>query len=166
MAKSAKRPKTSRRSSSKSSSNGTNRLFKDGLSLASSLLDSRKDWRSEKISEFASATQEYATSMKDIPAAQDTVAFAADTLENLADYISKTSVERMASDATSLVKRYPVAAIAAGLTVGLLAIISASQINFSGLGRSRSTNRRKSSVRSAGRPPKGAKNGNLNANIH
>lgn len=166
MAKSAKRPKTSRRSSAKSSSNGTNRLFKDGMSLASSLLDSRKEWGSEKISEFASATQEYATSMKDIPAVQDTVAFAADTLDNFADYISKTSVERIASDATSLVKRYPVAAIAAGLTVGLLAIISASQINFSGMGRSPTTSRRNSSVRSAGRPQKGAKNSNFNANIH
>lgn len=166
MAKSAKRSKTSRRSSSKSSTNATTRLLKDGMSLASSLLDSRKDWGSEKILEFASATQEYATSMKDIPAAQDTVSFAADALENFADYISKTSVERMATDATGLVKRYPVAAIAAGLTVGLLTVIAASQTKFSGLGRSRTPNRGKSSVRSASRSPKGAKNGTLSANIH
>ncbi|MEP7173949.1 MAG: hypothetical protein ABI705_10720 [Aestuariivirga sp.] len=166
MAKSAKRPKTRRGSSAKSSSNGTNRLLKDGLSLASSLLDSRKDWGSEKISEFASATQEYATSMKDIPAAKETITYAADSLENFANYISKTSVELMASDATNLVKRYPVAAITAGITVGLLTIIAASQIKFPGMGRSRTTNRKKGSVRSAGRAPKGAKNGNLNANIH
>jgi hypothetical protein len=166
MAKSAKRPKTGHNSSSKSSSNGTNRLFKDGLSLASSLLESRKDWGSEKISEFASATHEYAISMKDIPAVQDTITFAADSLENFADYISETSVERMAADASRLVKRYPVTAIAAGLTLGLLAIIAASQTKFSGLRRSGNAKRRKGSIRSARRPPKGAKNNNFSANIH
>ena len=166
MAKSAKRIKTRRSSSSKSSSNGTNRLFKDGLSLATSLLDSRKDWGSEKISEFASATQEYATSMKDIPAVQDTVTFAADGLENFADYISKTSVERLVADASGFVKRYPVAVIAGGLTVGLIAIIAASQTKFSGLGRSGKNKRRKGSVRSARRPSKGAKDSNVSANIH
>ena len=166
MAKSAKRPKTSRNSSSRSSSNGTSRLLKDGLSLASSLLESRKDWGSEKISEFASATQEYATSMKDIPAVQDTITLAADSLENFADYISETSIERMAADASGLVKRYPIVAIAAGLTVGGLAIIAASQIKFSGLGRYGNSKRRKSSVRLARRPPKGAKNSSISANIH
>ena len=166
MAKSAKRTKTRRSSGSKSSSNGTNRLFKDGLSLASSLLDSRKEWGSEKISEFASATQEYATSMKDIPAVQDTVTFAADTLENFAKYISKTSVERLAADASGFVKRYPVAVIAAGLTVGLVAIIAASQTKFSGLGRYGNKKGRNGSVRSARRAPTGAKNSNLSANIH
>ena len=166
MAKSAKRTKTRRSSSSKSSSNGTNRLFKDGLSLASSLLDSRKEWGSEKISEFASATQEYATSMKDIPAVQDTVTFAADTLENFAKYISKTSVERLAADASGFVKRYPVAVIAAGVTVGLVAIVVASQAKFSGLGRYGKANGRKGTVRSTRRPPTVAKNSNLGANIH
>ena len=166
MVKSTNKSKNNKRSPSKSAANGTNRLFKDGLSLASSLLESRKDWGSEKISEFASATQKYATSMKDLPAVQDTITFAADSLENFADYISETSVERMASDASGLVKRYPVAVIAAGLTVGLLAIIAASQIKFSGLGRYGNSKRRKGSVRSARRPPKGAKNGNLSANIH
>ena len=166
MAKSAKRTKTRRSSVSKSSSNGTNRLFKDGLSLASSLLDSRKDWGSGKISEFASATQEYATSMKDIPAVQDTVTFAADTLENFAKYISKTSVERIAADASGFVKRYPVALIAAGVTVGLVAIVVASQSKFSGSGRYGKANTRKGTVRSARRPPPGAKNSNLGANIH
>ena len=104
--------------------------------------------------------------MKDIPAVQDTITFAADSLENFADYVSETSVERMAADASGLVKRYPVAVIAAGLTVGLLAIIAASQIKFSGSGRYGNFKRRKGSVRSARRPPKGAKNVNLSANIH
>ena len=166
MAKSAKRSKTSRRSRSKSSSNGTNRLFKDGLSLVSSLLESRKDWGSEKISDFASATQEYASSMKDIPAAEDTITSAADALENFADYMSKSSVERMVADATGLAKRYPVAAVAAGLTIGLLTVFAASQSKFSGLARSRTAKARNGSVRSGSRLPKGAKTGNLGANLH
>lgn len=165
MAKSAKRPKTSRQSSSKSS-NGTNRLFKDGMSLASSLLESRKDWGSEKISEFASATQEYAASMKEIPVAQDTINWAADTLENFASYMSKTKVERMAADASELVKRYPVAVITAGLTVGLLTIIAASQTRFSGFGKKENTKAKNGSLRSARRPPKAAKTSNLSANVH
>lgn len=165
MAKSSKRSKTRRSSGSKSTSNGTNRLFKDGLSLASSLLDSRKEWGSEKISEFASATQEYATSMKDIPAVQDTVTFAADTLENFAKYISKTSVERIAADASVFVKRYPIAVIGAGVMVGLVAIVAASQTKFSGLAKYGNTKRRNGSGRAARRPA-GAKNSNLSANLH
>ena len=104
--------------------------------------------------------------MKDIPAIQDTVIFAADTLENFAKYISKTSVERLAADASGFVKRYPVAVIAAGLTVGLVAIIAASQTKFSGLGRYGNKKGRNGSVRSARRAPTGAKNSNLSANIH
>jgi hypothetical protein len=163
MTKSSKRSKTRRSSGSKSSSNGTNRLFEDGLSLASSLLDSRKEWGSEKLSEFASATQEYAASMKDIPAVEDTVTFAADTIENFAKYISRTSVERLAADASRFVKRYPVAVIGAGVTVGLVAIVAASQSKISGLGR---YGRRKGTVRSTRRAPTGAKNSNLGAHIH
>ena len=104
--------------------------------------------------------------MKDMPAVQDTITFAADSLENFADYIHETSVERMAADASRLVKRYPVAAIAAGLAVGLLGIIAASQTKFLGLGKYGNTKRRNGSVRSARRPPKGAKNSNVTANIH
>lgn len=165
MAKSAKQSHTSRNSSSKSSSNGA-KLLKDGLSLASSLLESRKDWGSEKISEFASATQEYATSMKDIPAVQETIASAADALENFADYISETTVERMVEDGSDLVKRYPVAAIGAGLTVGMLAILAASKTKFSSLRRSNNAKRRKGSFTMARRASKGARNSNVSANIH
>ena len=103
--------------------------------------------------------------MKDIPAVQDTVTFAADTLENFAKYISKTSVERIAADASGFVKRYPIAVIAAGVTVGLVAIVAASQTKFSGLSKYGNTKGRNSSGRSARCPP-GAKNSNLSANLH
>ena len=167
MVKSTNKSKNNKRSYSKSAANGTNRLFKDGLSLASSLLESRKDWGSEKISEFASATQKYATSMKDLPAVQDTITFAADSLENFADYISETSVERMAADASGLVKRYPVAAIAAGVTVGIIAIV-ASQTHWTVLRSRGNTKPRKAAGRSVSVPARGIRNRppGTSANLH
>lgn len=167
MAKSTKKSKSSKRSRSKSSANGNNRLFKDGLSLASGLLESQKDWGSEKISEFASATQEYATSMKDIPAFKETITYAADSLENIADYISKNSLERIVSDASGFVKRNPVAAIAAGATVGIIAII-ASQTKWNVFPSYRTTKRSKASVRSVRVPARGARNRQTgtSANLH
>ena len=166
MAKSTKKSKSNKRSRSKSSANG-NKIFKEGLSLASGLLESQKDWGSAKISEFASATQEYATSMKDIPAFRETITYAADSLESMADYISTNSLERIVSDASRLVKRYPIAAIAAGVTVGIIAII-ASQTQWTGFRGNGHTKRRKAAgravrapVRRTGNRPSGA-----NANFH
>ena len=167
MAKSQKKSKTTHNASPKSSSNGTSRLFKDGLSLVSSLLETRKDWGSERISEFASATQEYATSMKDIPAAKDFISSVADSIQNFSDYISNTRVERMVADASSFAKRYPIAAIAAGVSaVGVIAIVAAQQTKFAGSRKSRRSNRSKGSVRSTRRPPKGAKTSGASVNLH
>ena len=68
--------------------------------------------------------------MKDIPAALLQIP------DNLADYILKTSVDRMAADASGLVKRYPIAAIAAELALGLITLLASSQAKFSGWGNS------------------------------
>lgn len=157
MAKSSKKPTSTKRSRSNSARNGTSRMFKDGLSFASGLLESQKDLGSEKISEFASATQEYATSMKDIPAFKETVSYAGEVMENMADYISNNSLEKILSDASGYVKRYPIAAIAAGATVGLIAIV-ASQTSWKGFRSKGNTKRSKASVRSTRIPVKGNKN--------
>ena len=167
MAKSTKKSTSNKPSRSKSSANGPNRLFKDGLSLASGLLESQKDWGSEKISEFASATQEYATSMEDIPAFKETMTYAGDSLEKMADYISKNSLERIAADASGFVKRYPVATIAAGITVGIIAII-ASQTQWTVSRSKGNTKRRNASGRSVRVPSRGPRNrqSGTNANLH
>jgi hypothetical protein len=166
MVKSKKTSKTNNRPRSKSSANGTKRMFKDGLSLASGLFESQKDWGSEKVSEIATATREYATSMKDIPGFEAAIAYAGDSLENMADYISKNSLERVVSDASGFVKRNPVAAIAVA-TVGIVAIIS-SQTQWSVLRRKASTKPGKTSVRLTRVPARGAKAGQsrTSANLH
>jgi hypothetical protein len=166
MVKSKKTSKSNKHPRSKSSANGTNRLFKDSLSLASGLFDSQKDWGSEKISEIATATREYATSMKDLPGFEATIAYAGDSMENMADYLSKNSLERIISDASGFIKRSPVAAIAVA-TVGIVAII-ASQTQWSVLRRKASTKPRKTSVRLTRVSARGAKAGQsrTSANLH
>jgi ElaB/YqjD/DUF883 family membrane-anchored ribosome-binding protein len=157
MAKSSKKSTNTKRSRSNSSGNGKNRMFKDGLSFASGLLESQKDWGSERISEFASATQEYATSMKKIPAFEESISYAGDLMENMADYISNNSLEKIVSDATGYVKRYPIAALAAGAAVGLIAIV-ASQPSWKGLRSKGNSKRRKASGGSIRVPVKVTKN--------
>lgn len=96
-----------------------NRLFDDALSLASTLADSRKRAGADRIVELASATREFSHSLDDFPQLRRYSDQAADSLDDLADYIAKTDIPDMLDDFAGFARRQPVATLTLGVAAGL-----------------------------------------------
>jgi hypothetical protein len=96
-----------------------NRLFDDALSLASTLADSRKRAGADRIVELASATREFGASLDDFPQLRHYSDQAADSLDDLADYIVRTDIPDMLDDFAGFAKRKPVATLTLGVAAGL-----------------------------------------------
>ena len=96
-----------------------NRLFDDALSLASTLADSRKRAGADRIVELASATREFGASLDDFPQLRRYSDQAADSLDDLADYIVRTDIPEMLDDFAGFAKRQPVATLTLGVAAGL-----------------------------------------------
>jgi hypothetical protein len=112
--------KSARRSrASRSHKPAANRLFDDALSLASTLADSRKRAGADRIVELASATREFGTSLNDFPQLRQYSGQAADSLDDLADYIVRTDIPDMLDDFAGFARRQPVATLTLGVAAGL-----------------------------------------------
>jgi hypothetical protein len=96
-----------------------NRLFDDALSLASTLADSRKRAGADRIVELASATREFGASLDDFPQLRRYSDQAADSLDDLADYIVRTDIPDMLDDFAGFAKQQPVATLTLGVAAGL-----------------------------------------------
>lgn len=117
MAKAAKRARRARVTAEHKST--ANRLFDDALSLASTLAESRKRAGAEKIVEFAEAARHFGTTLDDFPQLRAYSDTAADNLDDLADYISRTDIPEMLDDFSSFARRQPVATLTLGVAAGL-----------------------------------------------
>ncbi len=111
----------SRRASGNGSSRGaTSQIYDDILSLAGSLIGSRKEKGADQLTAFADATRQYGESL-DIPHINAYVSSAADQLDYLSDYMVDNDLEKMLADAAAFAKRHPAAAFglvaAAGFAV-------------------------------------------------
>jgi hypothetical protein len=96
-----------------------NRLLDDALSLASTLADSRKLAGADRIVELASATREFGASLDDFPQLRRYSDQAAESLDDLADYIASTDIPDMLDDFAGFAKRQPVATLTLGVAAGL-----------------------------------------------
>lgn len=113
----AKRARQTR--ASRSHKPAASRLFDDALSLASTLADSRKRAGADRIVELASATREFGTSLEDFPQLRQYSGQAADSLDDLADYVARTDIPDMLDDFAGFAKRQPVATLTLGVAAGL-----------------------------------------------
>ena len=100
---------------------GSRRIFDDVLALAGTLAKGRKDLGADKLHSLAELTREYAASMTDLPNLRVQVASAADSLEDVADYVMHTEIEQMVGDAGTFARRHPVATLAMTVAVGMAA---------------------------------------------
>ncbi len=96
-----------------------NRLFDDALTLASTLADGRKRAGADRIVDLASAAREFGASLDDFPQLRHYSDQAADSLDDLADYIVKTDIPGMLDDFAGFAKRQPVATLTLGVAAGL-----------------------------------------------
>ena len=110
---------TKRRSRRASHQPTANRFFGDALSLASTFADSRKAAGSDRIAELASATREFGASLNDFPQLRRYGDQAAGSLDDLADYVTKTDIPDMLDDFVGFAVRKPVATLTLGVATGL-----------------------------------------------
>lgn len=115
----AKAKKARTRRASRTHQPAANRFFDDALSLASTLADSRKRAGADRIVELASATREFGTSLDDFPQLRQYSGQAADSLDDLADYIARTDIPDMLDDFAGFARRQPVATLTLGVAAGL-----------------------------------------------
>jgi hypothetical protein len=112
--------RNTRRKKSGSGKRANSHVFDDVLSLAGSLLSSRKDWVADKVSHLSTATQTYADALNGIPGVAPYANLTAQTLEDFAEYINETDFNDMIRDGSIFAKRHPVQALAGAVIAGII----------------------------------------------
>lgn len=119
MTTSAKTRSTARHKSTNKKQNGSHHVFDDILALAGTFARSRKDLGVDKLHSFAGSTRDFASSMTDVPNLKAQMASAADSLEDLAEYVMQRNIEDMLKDAETFVRRHPLAALTMTVAAGM-----------------------------------------------
>jgi hypothetical protein len=94
-------------------------VFRDILSLASSVGQSGKHLAAQKIFSVAEATRVFGEDLRDLPHLQAYADAAADGIDDLADYIDQTDIAEILDDAAMFAKRQPVITAAMALAAGV-----------------------------------------------
>ena len=121
MAKSTKTGSNGHHNGKNGSESGTRRIFEDVLALAGTLARGRKEMGADKLHSLASSTREFAAAMTDMPNLRGHVASAAESLEDLSDYVLHTEIEQMAGDAGIFARRHPIATLTLTVMAGMAA---------------------------------------------
>lgn len=131
-------------------------LYDDVMALAGTLMRGQKQYGAGKISSLASATRDFADAMPEMPNLRVYVATAAERLEDLSDYVTRTDFEIMVDDAGKLARQYPMATLGIAIAAGLGATRLMHVPSFS-----RAKARPRRTIRSRTRPKRrAATNGN------
>ncbi len=138
------------RSRSKSESGREGPAFLDDLlSMAGSLAGSRKEYAAAQLESLADSVRQFSEAMPDIPTVKAYAETAADSLDELADYVVESELSDMMADAREFTRRHPLAtfggSIAAGLVITQL-VQSRAQSMRSAMRPRGSSTRRKSST--------------------
>lgn len=121
----------------------------DLLSMAGSLANSRKEYAAAQIESLADSVRQFSEAMPDIPTVKAYATTAADSLDELADYVVESDLTDMVADAREFTRRYPLAtfggSIAAGLVITQIVQSRAQSLRSSmGARRSRASTPRRS----------------------
>ncbi len=122
-------------------------FFDDLLAMAGSLANSRKEYAAAQLESLADSVRQFSDAMPAIPTMKAYADTAADSLEELANYVVESDLVDMVADAREFTKRHPLAtfggSIAAGLVITQI-VQSRAQSMRSGMSarRTRNTQRR------------------------
>ena len=92
----------------------------DILAMAGSLASTRKDYAAEQLETLADTVRGFADNMPPIPTMRAYAATAADTLDELADYVVDSDLTDMVQDARDLMRRHPLATFGGSIAAGLI----------------------------------------------
>lgn len=121
-------------------------LFDDLLTMAGSLAESRREYASGQLETLADTIRQFGGSVPSLPAVSTYAQTAADSLEDLADYVLESDLPDMVSDAREIARRHPLATFGGSIVAGL--VITQLVQNRAGAMRSASHVRRAAGRRS------------------
>lgn len=114
-----KRKAKSNRAGGRAGSN--RRAFDDILSLAGSLMSTKKDWVAEKMSNLSSATHTYADALDGVPGVGPYANLTAESFDDFAQYLSESDFNDILRDGSVFAKRHPVQTLAGAVIAGIIA---------------------------------------------
>lgn len=92
----------------------------DILAMAGSLASTRKDYAAEQLETLADTVRGFADNMPPIPTMRAYASTAADSLDELADYVVDADLTDMVEDARDLMRRHPLATLGGSIAAGLI----------------------------------------------
>jgi hypothetical protein len=96
-------------------------VLEDVLSLASTLLSSKKDWVADKVSNLSTVTHAYADALSEIPGVGTYATLTAESVDDLADYLSETDFPDIVRDGSIFAKKHPMQTLAGAVVAGIIA---------------------------------------------
>jgi hypothetical protein len=101
--------------------NTQSRIVDDVLSLAGTLLSSKKDWVADRVSNLSGATHAYAEALNDVPCVGSYASSTADTLDDFAEYLNESDFNDLVRDGSVFAKRHPLQTLAGAVVAGIIA---------------------------------------------
>jgi hypothetical protein len=95
-------------------------FFDDLLSMAGSLASSRKEYAAAQLESLADSVRQFGEAMPAIATVRAYATTAADSLDELADYVVESDLTEMVSDAREFTKRHPLATFGGSIAAGLI----------------------------------------------
>lgn len=105
----------------RSRNGSTHRMFDDILSLAGSLMSSKKHWVADRVSTLSSATHAYADALNDIPGVGPYANLTAESFDDFAQYLNESDFNDLLRDGSIFAKRHPVPTLAGAIIAGIIA---------------------------------------------
>jgi hypothetical protein len=92
----------------------------DLLSMAGSLASSRKEYAAAQLESLANSVRQFSEAMPQIPTMKAYADTAAESLEELANYVVESDLSEMVSDAREFTRRHPLATFGGSIAAGLV----------------------------------------------
>jgi hypothetical protein len=92
----------------------------DIFAMAGSLANSRRAYAAAQLESLADSVRQFTDAMPNVPTVRAYATTAADSLEELAGYVTESDLNDMISDAREFTRRHPLATFGGSLAAGLL----------------------------------------------
>jgi hypothetical protein len=92
----------------------------DLLSMAGSLANSRKEYAAAQLESLADSVRQFGEAVPGIATVRAYATTAADSLDELADYVVESDLTEMVSDAREFTRRHPLATFGGSIAAGLV----------------------------------------------
>ena len=108
------------RARGRSAERGGPAFMDDILAMAGSLANSRREYAAAQLESLADSVRHFTEAMPDVPAVRAYASTAADSLDELATYVTESDLNEMIADAREFTRRHPMATFGGSLAAGII----------------------------------------------